>query len=954
MASGASSSRSGRVSADAQVWLLTCRLTCRLTWHASLFLLLLLCWMMSALPLTSARTGYEGSFSVASESQTSKLSWYDITVPYTLEGRQRRDITHRGLKFEHPERVEIVLEVTGQAVLLLLERNKHLIPPHFKVSHNGSASMQDLNYRTHCFYHGTVAGQNESTVALSTCDGLRGRFLWHGVSYAIEPLEGSTRGEHLVYKLEDLNTGGLGCGVVHENVTHFEDLPSLPIVLRKKRAILTDTTRWVEFVLVVGATLYKNRYNSNRSSMVTDVAAIVNLVDLDYKTINIRVVLVGLHLMTTEEQALVVQDGDTAGSVVGKFAKWRQTNYNTLGRHDCGHLLTWESFGGIVGMAFVGTICSRSSSAGIASMPTRKIPSVAAVVAHEMGHNLGMSHDRSPCQCTTNPCIMNAGLVDPPPTAFSECSTSDFENLILVQRGGSCLLNVPTPNEEFRQPVCGDSIVDKGEECDCGSQKECNNPCCEASTCKLKGNAECAYGLCCKNCKIMGQGESCRPSVGACDLPEYCNGSSQFCYTDTFIQNGYPCQNGSAYCYNGVCLTLDYQCQSIWGGNAASGSDNCYLIVNTKGNEFGNCGQRPNGFVTCTTANIKCGKLVCENTPMKPLIVDVPNFASYQGCNAVNFNYGTDIPDPGLVQPGTKCDSNSVCMDNQCQNATVVLGTLCNTTQKCSGHGVCDNNLNCYCNNGYAPPDCYYSGYGGSIESGNSYKPSSRLLWLLLLLLFIPLITGGAYFYWSRHGGGRPSRRKGYGTAGPFGIPRKPAPAASAARNQGTPTVAVITPGNPPARPPPPANISAVNGGYQPHASQPWRQLPDVTPSIYPARAPPAVPSAPHPENVYYEDIDPKPELPSSLISPVRPPPAIPSAHTNAGYDNYPESQQLSTSSSAPRINPVRPPPAVPNVGFSTDVSYVPHDSQDHSVVMLGNQQPGWKPPLPQRPKKSA
>lgn len=64
----------------------------------------------------------------------------------------------------------------------------------------------------------------------------------------------------------------------------------------------------------------------------------------------------------------------------------------------------------------------------------------------------------------------------------------------------------------------------------------------------------------------------CRGKTNECDVPEYCNGSSQFCQPDVFIQNGYPCQNNRAYCYNGMCQYYDAQCQVIFGSSKI-----CYL-----------------------------------------------------------------------------------------------------------------------------------------------------------------------------------------------------------------------------------------------------------------------------------------------------------------------------------------------------------------------------------------
>ena len=51
-----------------------------------------------------------------------------------------------------------------------------------------------------------------------------------------------------------------------------------------------------------------------------------------------------------------------------------------------------------------------------------------------------------------------------------------------------CLLEYP--EVFFRDPVCGNGLLESGEQCDCGTVQECKGTlaetCCDAATCKLK------------------------------------------------------------------------------------------------------------------------------------------------------------------------------------------------------------------------------------------------------------------------------------------------------------------------------------------------------------------------------------------------------------------------------------------------------------------------------------
>lgn len=145
--------------------------------------------------------------------------------------------------------------------------------------------------------------------------------------------------------------------------------------------------------------------------------------------------------------------------------------------------------------------------------------------------------------------------------------------------------------------------------------QDCQNRCCNTTTCQLAEGAECAHGACCHECRVstgplpdpspamppsqwvgrgprdggdesslgpavpmvsftlLGQvmpaGKLCRPGKDTCDLAEFCDGQRPSCPEDVFQENGTPCLGG--YCYNGACPTRAQRCQDLWGPGEAGG-----------------------------------------------------------------------------------------------------------------------------------------------------------------------------------------------------------------------------------------------------------------------------------------------------------------------------------------------------------------------------------------------
>ncbi|XP_042278380.1 disintegrin and metalloproteinase domain-containing protein 9-like isoform X2 [Thunnus maccoyii] len=708
------------------------------------------------------------------DSQTEHLSSYQLTVPRPIGGRLRREVHG-----EPPSQVSYMISVDGRDHVVHLERNQLLLPADFTVfsySQNGSLLTSRPPVQNHCHYQGFVQDMEGSSVAMSICNGLRGVLHLSDDSYGIEPLD-SAPDQHLVYRLRDVTSQPRGCGTPHDehghnNATEHAQYEAEEIHhrqhSRRKRAILHQT-HYVELLLVVDYERY-NFMNRNETAVREEMVHLANFIDSIYMQLNVRVVLVGLEIWT--QQNRINTDG-AAGEVLSRFTQWREKDLVPRRRHDSAQLILKKSFGMTAGMAFVSTVCSRSHGGGINAFTGSNIPSFASIVAHELGHNLGMNHDDGrTCSCPTAACIMHSGATGS--RNFSSCSADDFEKMILLT-GGTCLLNVPRPDEAYSAPYCGNRLVDVGEECDCGSQKECeDDPCCEYQTCKLKSGAQCAYGECCKNCQFLPGGSVCRSSTDECDLPEYCNGSSPLCQSDVFVQNGQLCRNQQAFCYNGKCQHADGQCQAIFGPKAKAAPEICFKEVNSKGDRFGNCGYHNYGYRKCESRNALCGKLQCSNVHavtvfgIEPSIITTPIAGGK--CYGVDFMLGSDVPDPGMVNEGTKCGDNKVCMNFECRSADV-LNYDCDVEKKCHGHGVCNSNKNCHCDNGWAPPHCEVKGYGGSVDSGPTWNDKDTSLrdgLLVFFFLVLPLLALGAFAFLHRNellrrlGLSRRKRSQGY------------------------------------------------------------------------------------------------------------------------------------------------------------------------------------------------
>uniref|UniRef100_A0A4W4G9X0 Si:ch1073-396h14.1 n=1 Tax=Electrophorus electricus TaxID=8005 RepID=A0A4W4G9X0_ELEEL len=250
------------------------------------------------------------------------------------------------------------------------------------------------------------------------------------------------------------------------------------------------------------------------------------------------------------------------------------------GNYCLSYLLTNRDFSGVLGLAWEGKaddwggICSKhiqlkdgrtsSMNTGLVTLKNfgRYLPPkfVQLTLAHELGHSLGAPHDEG-LDCGSLEITGGKGrfLMFPQATdvvqensdMFSPCSLRHMGHLLKIKKDKCFVVS--------DQPICGNRILEKGEECDVGHNE--SDPCCYSSKapigtqCHLKPSKQCSpsQGLCCSStCIFKNSGLTCEED-SECRMKSVCTGLSAVCPKPAAKPNMTVCSLGTRVCHNGDC-----------------------------------------------------------------------------------------------------------------------------------------------------------------------------------------------------------------------------------------------------------------------------------------------------------------------------------------------------------------------------------------------------------------
>ncbi|KAL4617663.1 A disintegrin and metalloproteinase with thrombospondin motifs 19 [Arapaima gigas] len=364
-----------------------------------------------------------------------------------------------------PPEVTLRIPAFGRELRLALKRDSRFLARRFAVERrSGTRVSSEGDPHGGCYYSGHVLGQLGSAASFSTCAGLMGFIQLSDDFLFIEPMNEtiSIAGQaHRIYR-KKRSTVQRPAG--HDVVNYCEFIPEKlksksrksPESGRGKRYSYKLLHEYNVETLVVADPAMVSYHGSEAAQrfILTIMNMVFNL--FQHKSLGIQINIRVTKLVLLEDTPAGMYIGQHGEKMLESFCHWQHEEYGRksdftqwredLPSVDTAILITRKDFCvhkdepcDTVGIAYLSGMCSEKRKCLLAEDNGLNL---AFTIAHEMGHNMGVSHDNDHPSCAHSLHIMSGEWVKGQNlghVSWSRCSREDVERF-LRSKASSCLL----------------------------------------------------------------------------------------------------------------------------------------------------------------------------------------------------------------------------------------------------------------------------------------------------------------------------------------------------------------------------------------------------------------------------------------------------------------------------------------------------------------------------------
>eukprot|EP00117_Sycon_ciliatum_P006189 scpid30660/ scgid9837/ A disintegrin and metalloproteinase with thrombospondin motifs 18 len=434
----------------------------------------------------------------------------------------------------------IHLSAFGEDHHMELRRNRQMFHENFAINiHDHDGDMRTFTHATDCFHHGNIQSHDDSEIAMSNCDGvLMGTIRKKREIYHVHPLSDSLQSHathnpdghtHIVHRVREKTAKEPGHNNNAEQLrkrSKRQTLPEMPAhnvtqhfchedgkieppmssasVLQQRMSVdmgdslvLNEFQRqaaasreflnnFIHAAIIADHTMFE-KYDGDEGFLSRYLLTMFNMVNLIYQpeksTYAVYVVLINLRILTTRQDNLyITQD---SRRLLKNFCNYQQSINPGIGHaHRWNHAFLVTGYGLCFGQD---TDCGELGRAPIEGVctPDRECSvnregglNTAFVLAHELGHNVGMFHDGHPTEAGYCPAsdgyLMKSSTSDAPRIwTFSSCSVAHLRRYLrseysaCMDKGNAGATIVRTLQNKLKTQcrIPAGQLFDRNEQC---------------------------------------------------------------------------------------------------------------------------------------------------------------------------------------------------------------------------------------------------------------------------------------------------------------------------------------------------------------------------------------------------------------------------------------------------------------------------------------------------------